>query len=251
MLIHPTLDKLQQLKLFGMHKAFQEQSDLPEVNQLHFEERLGLLVDREMTERENRKLKTRLKNAKLKQSACMEDIDYRHPRGLDKSLVLKLSSCQWLQAHQNVLIIGPTGTGKTFLSSALGHQACRSGYSALYFRFSRLFDQLVLAKGIGRYAKLLRSLAKCNLLILDDWGLSPLDNEQRRDLLEILEDRHGSRSTIIGSQLPIEHWHKIIGDPTMADAILDRLVHNAYKINLKGESMRKKQAILTQENISE
>jgi len=212
-----------------MHKAFQEMADLPEVNNLHFEERLGLLVDREVTERENRKLKTRLSNAKLKQSACGEDIDYRHARGLDKSIIRQLISCQWIQSHQNVLIIGPTGTGKTYLSSALAHQACRTGYSVLYLRFPRLFDQLVLAKGIGRYAKLLSSLAKCNLLILDDWGLSPLIEEQRRDLLEIVEDRHGVRSTIIASQLPIEHSHKMIGDPTMADAILDRLVHNAYR----------------------
>ena len=150
-----------------------------------------------------------------------------------------------------MLIIGPTGTGKTYLASALAHQACRTGYSALYLRFPRLFDQLALAKGIGRYAKLLGQLAKCNLLVLDDWGLSPLTDEQRRDLLEIVEDRHGTRSTIIASQLPIEHWHQMIGDPTMADAILDRLVHNAYKMNLKGESMRKKHSKLTEENTLE
>lgn len=251
MLIHPTLDKLQRLKLFGMVKAFQEQAELPQVNSLHFEERLGLLVDREMTERENRKLATRLKNAKLKQSACIEDIDYRHARGLDKSLINQLASCQWIQGHQNVLIIGPTGTGKTYIASALAHQACRCGFGSLYLRLPRLFDKLALAKGIGRYAKLLTSLAKCNLLILDDWGLSPLSEEHRRDLFEIVEDRHGSRSTIIASQMPVKHWHKMIGDPTLADAILDRLVHNAYKINLRGESMRKKQAVLTQENTLE
>lgn len=234
MLTHPTRDKLIVLKLFGMAKALEDQASLPEAETLHFEERLGLLVDWEMTERENRRLKSRLKKARLKQTACIEDINYRHARGLDKSVLQQLATCQWIRSHQSVLISGSTGTGKSYLSSALAHQACRSGYSALYLRIPRLFDELALAKGIGRYAKLLASIAKYDLLALDDWGLSSLTDEQRRDLLEIVEDRHGTRSTIIASQLPVEHWHKIIGDPTLADAILDRLVHNAYKINLKG-----------------
>lgn len=233
MLTHPTRDKLMTLKLFGMAKALEEQTALPETESLHFEERLGLLVDREMTERENRRLSSRLKKAKLKQNACIEDIDYRHARGLDKSLIQQLATCQWIRSHHNVLISGPTGTGKSYLCSAISHQGCRCGYSALYLRVPRLFDELALAKGIGRYGKLLASIAKYDLLALDDWGLSSLTEEQRRDLLEIVEDRHGARSTIIASQLPVEHWHKIIGDPTLADAILDRLVHNAYKINLK------------------
>jgi len=240
MLIQPTLQKLQTLKCFGMLKALEEQMTAVQSADLSFDDRLGLLVDREITERDNRRFQSRLKNAKLKQSACMEDIDYKHHRGLDKSQWIALSSSEWIQTHLNILITGPTGVGKTYLACALGHQACRTGYSTLYLRIPRLFEDLLLAKGTGRYAKMLASLAKIDLLILDDWGLSTLTEEQRRDFLEIIEDRTHCRSTLITGQVPTDHWHKIIGDPTLADAILDRLVHNAYKINLKGESLRKK-----------
>lgn len=246
MLTHPTRDKLITLKLFGMAHALKEQAALPETESLSFEDRLGLLVDREMTDRESRRLTSRLKKARLRQTACMEDIDFRHARGLSKSLIQQLAGGQWISSHQNVLIVGPTGTGKTYLASALAHQACRSGASSLYLRVPRLFEELVMARGTGRYAKLLTSLARYDLLVLDDWGLSPLTEEQRRDLLEVIEDRHGCSSTLVAGQLPIEHWHKVIGDPTLADAILDRLVHNAHKINLKGESMRKTRSSLTQ-----
>lgn len=234
-----------------MANALQEQSALIEIENLQFEERLGLLVDREMTDRENRRLQSRLKKAHLRQSACVEDIDYRSVRGLDKSLIQKLATGSWIQSHHNVLMTGPTGTGKTYLASALAHHACRKGFSSLYLRLSRLLDDLTLAKGVGRYARVLTALAKVDLLIIDDWGLSTLTEEQRKDLLEVVEDRHGTRSTLLASQLPVEHWHKIIGDPTLADAILDRLVHNAYTINLKGESMRKKRAFLTEGNAKE
>lgn len=245
MLNHPTLDKLQALKFIGMAKALTEQMALPDIDELSFEERLGLLVDREMTEREDRRLKTRLRQAKLKQSACIEDIDYRQPRGLDKSLIRDLSQCQWISRHLNLLITGPTGVGKTWIACALANKACREGYTAHYVRLPRLLQELPIAKGDGTYPTLLSRLAKLDVLILDDWGLIKLVAEQRRDLLEILEDRHDSKSTIVTSQLPLDKWHQIIGDPTLADAILDRLVHNAYKIDLKGESMRKRKAKLT------
>ena len=245
MLNHPTLDKLQALRLTGMLKALIEQAAMPDIDALSFEERLGLLIDREMTEREDRRLKTRLRQAKLKQNACVEEIDYRHPRGLDKSLMRDLIQCQWIKRHLNLLITGPTGVGKTWIGCALAQKACREGYTALYLRLPRLLQELSIAKGDGTYAKLLVRLAKVDVLILDDWGLSRLIAEQRRDLLEIMEDRHDNRSTIVTSQLPLEKWHNSIGDPTMADAILDRLVHNAYKINLKGESMRKRKSDLT------
>ena len=245
MLTHPTLEKLQRLKFTGMATALAEQMTMPDIEELAFEERLGLLSDREVTERENRRLTSRLRRAKLKHNAVLEDIDYRHPRGLDKSLIQSLAACRWVTEHLNILITGPTGVGKTWLACALAHKACREGYTALYLRLPRLLQDMAIAKGDGRYPRLLATLAKTEVLILDDWGLAKLIAEQRRDLLEILEDRHGVRSTLATSQLPIDKWHDSIGDPTLADAILDRLVHNAYKINLKGGSMRKRKATLT------
>jgi DNA replication protein DnaC len=245
MLTHPTLDKLQILRFYGMLKALQEQMQMTDIDQLSFEERLGLLVDREMTERENRRYKNRLSKARLRQQACLEDVDLHQKRGLDKALIMQLATCQWVKEAGNVLIIGPTGVGKTYLACALAHKACQQGYAALYFRMPRLLQELEIAKADGRYAKILKNLAKADLLIIDDWGLKKFAKEQSHDLLEILEDRHSLKSTLITSQLPVDHWHEIIADPTLADAILDRLVHNAYRINLKGESMRKKKTNLT------
>lgn len=242
MLTHPTLDKLHTLKLTGMVQALSEQMTTPDITALSFEERLGLLVDREMTERDNRRLKTRLHKAKLRQSACLEDLDYRPPRGLDKSLITRLALCQWIRDRHNVLITGPTGIGKTWIACALGHHACRQGFTTLYLRLPRLLQELPMAKGDGRYGKLMTTLSRTDLLLLDDFGLAPLHDEHRHDLLEVLEDRHDQRATIVTSQLPVEHWHEAIGDSTLADAILDRLGHNAYKIALKGDAMRKRLA---------
>ena len=246
MLRHPTAEKLQSLKLTGMVKALDEQRAMTDIEELTFEERLGLLLDRELTERENRRLGTRLKKAKLRHACCIEDLDFRTPRGLDKALILSLAACAWIAKGINVLITGPTGVGKSYLGCALGHKACLEGHSVLYLRLPRLLEELRLAKADGSYGKLMMSYAKTNLLVLDDWGLTPLDDNQRRDLLELLEDRHGLRSTIVTSQLPVENWHDYLGDPTLAGAILDRLVHNAYKINLKGESMRKHAEVIDQ-----
>jgi len=252
MLTHPTLEKLQQLKFTGMIAALSEQINTTDIDQLTFDERLGLLVDREMTERENRKLSSRLRRAKLRfPQANMEDIDYRSPRGIDRSAMQALASCGWIKDHLNILITGPTGVGKSWLACALGQKGCREGYSVLYARLPRLMQELIIAKVDGRFPKMLTTLAKTDLLILDDWGLSKFTAEQRRDLLEILEDRHGQRSTIVTSQLPVEKWHGMIGDPTLADAILDRLIHNAYKFQLKGESMRKRESKLTPTTDSE
>jgi len=245
MLTHPTMEKLNTLKLTGMVKALTEQQQMAEVDSLGFEERLGLLVDREATERENRKLATRLKKAKLRQSASIEDLDFRRSRGMDKTLILSLAACTWIAKGINVLICGPTGVGKSYLACALAHKACLEGYTALYLRLPRLFEELRLAKADGRYGKLMLSYAKTDLLVLDDWGLTPMTDPQRRDLLELMEDRYGLKSTIITSQLPVTAWHEAIGDPTLADAILDRIVHNAHKIEMKGESMRKNSKTLT------
>lgn len=244
MLNHPTYDKLTRLKLFGMARAFAEQSSL-DLDHLGFDERLGLLVDHEATERDGKALALRLQRARLKPNAAAEDIDYRHARGLDKALFQRLLTGQWLSAHQNVLLTGPTGVGKTWLACTLAHQACRHGHSAYYVRLPRLLDELSVGRADGRYSKLLKQLAKVSVLVIDDWGLAVLDDMHRRDLLEVLDDRHGACSTIVTSQIPIEHWHAAIGDATLADAILDRLVHNAHQLNLKGDSMRKKRAGLT------
>ena len=248
MLTHPTLDKLESLRLHGMIQALKQQWQQPEINELSFEQRLGLLVDRETDLRQTRQMQARLRKAKLRQNAVVEDIDFKQPRGLDRSQVLQLATCQWIKQKQNLLITGPTGVGKSYLACALSHTACREGYSVLYLRVARLFADLALARGDGRYIKLLATFAKTDLLILDDYGLSPFTREQRYDFLEILEDRHGLRSTLVTSQLPIEHWHEQIGDPTTADAILDRLVHNAHTMKLKGGSMRKKTPLTEQQD---
>lgn len=240
MLYQPTIEKLQELRLFAMAQALEEQRQSNEYEALGFEDRLALLVDREATVRSNHRLSLRLKKAKLRLTATIEDVDFRHPRGLEKALVLSLATCQWIRQHHNCLITGPTGVGKSYLACALAHKACREGFRALYIRTSRLFEELSMAKADGRYRKLLVAYARLDLLILDDWGLAPFTDEQRRDLLEVLDDRHGLRSTIVVSQVPVEKWHTVIGDPSIADATLDRLVHNAHKITLKGDSLRKK-----------
>ncbi len=245
MLLHPTLEKLTTLRFTGMVAALDEQMQMNSLDDMGFEERLGLLLDREIAVRQTRRMNTRLRKARLRQDSCIEDIDFRHPRGLDKSLVMRLAGCDWIKAHNNLIITGPTGVGKTYLACAFAQKACREGFNTIYLRISKLFEDLSLSKGDGRYLKLLSSFAKADLLVLDDYGLEQLGREQRHDLLEILEDRHGLKSTLVTSQLPVENWHEQIGDPTLADAILDRLVHSAHKIKLNGESMRKKNANLT------
>lgn len=246
MLNEQTLEKLYAMKLNGMAEAFAEQLQQPNIDELVFEERIGLLVDRQWIWKEDRRMKRLLKNAKFKINACIEDIDYKSPRGIDKSMILRLASCDWIKHAQNIIVIGATGVGKTYLACALANRACRSGYSSFYARAPRLFQELAIARADGSYAKLMNKLAKTKVLIIDDLGLAPMTDSERRDLLEVIEDRHGLSSTVVASQLPVESWHDNIGDPSIADAILDRLVHNAHRINLKGDSMRKKRSDLTQ-----
>lgn len=245
-MIQQTLEKLSQMRLHTIADALRDQLQQPSLQELSFEERIAMLVDREWIARENRKLQRRLKAARLKQQASVEDIDFRHPRGLDKSVMLTLSNCNWIRNHQNVIITGQTGIGKSYLGEALAQKACREGFTALYYRAPHLFRDMAIARGDGSYGKLLGKLAKTDILIVDDWGLSPLNDAERRDFLEIMEDRHGIRSTVITSQYPVAKWHELIGEPTLADAILDRIIHNAHKIILKGESLRKTKAKLTQ-----
>lgn len=245
MLIEQTKQKLSTLKLTGMLEAFEQQRAQPDTYDLSFEERLGLLVDREMINRENKRLERLLRSAKLRVSACIEDIDYRHPRGLDRSQMASLASCDWIKQQLNLCITGATGTGKTWLACALGNQACRQGLSVRYLRVPKLFEMLRIAHGDGSYPRLMNQLAKIDLLILDDWGLQKLNAPQRSDLMEIIEDRYKLRSTLVASQLPIDHWHDYVGEATLADAILDRLLHNAHRLILEGESMRKKTKNLT------
>jgi DNA replication protein DnaC len=239
MLTHPTEQRLVALGLAGMAKALEGQRRQPDVVALSFDERLGLLVDREAIERENKRLVSRLKFAGLRQNAVVEDVDMKAARGLDKALFARLAAGDWIDQHQNLIVIGPTGVGKSWIACALAHKACRDDRSVLYHRVPRLFEALGLARGDGRHARLLKSIARTQLLVLDDWGLANLTPDQGRDLLEIIDDRQGRGSTIVTSQLPVEHWHEAIANPTVADAILDRLVHNAHRLILKGESMRK------------
>lgn len=242
MLHQHTLEKLHTLKLAGMARAFEQQLAQPAHEELAFEERFALLLDQEILYRDNRRLARLLKAAKLRIGACVEDIDYRHPRGIGKSFMSTLAACHWVGRHQNLCITGPTGSGKTWLACALGNQACRQGLSVRYFRLPRLFEMLRIAHGDGSYPRLMNQLAKADLIILDDWGIQKINAAQRNDLMEVIEDRHALKSTLIASQLPVEHWHEFIGEATLADAILDRLLHNAHRLPLKGESMRKKTA---------
>jgi DNA replication protein DnaC len=238
MLAHPTYDRLLALGFTGMAKALEEQRRQHNVEGLSFEERLGLLVDREAVERESKRLVLRLKYANLRQSAVVEDLDTHTARGLDRALFAKLASGEWIGRRQDLLITGKTGTGKSWLACALGQKACRDDRSVLYHRVPRLLDAIALARGDGRYPRLLKSLARVDLLILDDWGLVPLNSQQGRDLLDIVDDRHGRGSTIVTSQIPVKHWHELIADPTIADAVLDRLVHTSHRIELDGPSLR-------------
>jgi DNA replication protein DnaC len=242
LLTHPTLDQLRQLGLAGMARAFEELAASPRGGELDHAEWLGLLLDRELADRQDRRLRARLRYARLRHQATVEDVDYRTPRGLDRSLFQKLALGTWIEERHNLVIEGPTGVGKSWLACALGHRACRDNRSVLYQRIPRMFADLALARGDGRYARLMRALGGVKLLILDDWGLEPLGADQRHDLLEIIEERYGRGATLITSQIPVDRWHDLIGDPTMADAILDRIVHNAQRIQLRGESLRRKKA---------
>jgi len=240
MLDEPTLEKLAELKLHALARAWQEQQAQADVHELGFDERLALLVDAEWLARRNKRLARHLREAKLRLGqACVEDLDYAPERKLDKKTLRELATCRWVEEHHNVLITGKTGVGKSYVACALAQQACRRGYRALYRRASRLFDELTLARADGTYPKLLARLARIDVLVVDDWGLVPIGETERRDLLEIVEDRHGNRSTILTSQLPVADWHDHVGDPTVADAICDRLLHNAHRIVLQGPSRRR------------
>jgi len=239
MLMQPTIEKLHSMKLFGMAEAIRRQSEDPETTRLSFEERLALLVDQQWDWRQNKALVRRLKNARFKLNASVEDIDYRHPRRLDRQLIRTLSGSDWVRLHHNLLVTGPCGVGKSYMACALAQKAVRDGFTAFYIRAPRLFRDLAVARADGSFGKLLDRFSRIDILIVDDWAMAPLADSERRDFLEICDDRYSIRSTVLTSQVPISHWHDQIGDPTVADSILDRLVHNAHRIELAGASMRK------------
>lgn len=239
MLMQPAIEKLHSMKLFGMADAIRRQTEDPEIGRLSFEERFSLLVDQQWDWKQNKALGRRLKNARFKLEASVEDIDYRHPRRLDRQLIRTLSASDWVRLHHNLLVIGPCGVGKSYIACALAQKAVRDGFTAWYVRAPRLFRDLAVARADGSFGKLLDRFARIDVLLVDDWAMAPLADSERRDFLEICDDRYSTRSTVLTSQVPISHWHDQIGDPTLADSILDRLVHNAHRIELQGPSMRK------------
>ena len=243
MLTHPTVAKLEHMRLYGMANALRDQLVTPDIDELTFTDRLALLVDNEMAVRESRRLAQRLGRARLKYQASLADPDYAQGRGLDKHLMLHLASCQWVRRHENIVVTGATGVGKTYLACAFAHKACLENFRARYHRLSRLLEEVQIAFADGEAQKFLKKLAALDVLIIDDWGISRITPEQQRHLLEILDDRYQRRSTIATSQYPVNQWHETMEDPTLADAVLDRLIHNAHIIELTGESMRKKQAV--------
>jgi DNA replication protein DnaC len=239
MLTQPTIEKLHAMRLSAMARAFQEQTANPNMAQLSFEERFGLIVDQQMTEMEDRRMQSRLKSAKLRLSATVEDLDFRLSRNMDRPMIMSLAQNQWVRSHQNILVTGPTGAGKSYLGCALAQKACRDGHTTVYQRLPRLLNELAVARHDGRYNKLMAPLIKCEVLVLDDLLIAPISRNDQRELLEIVEERYDRKSTIVTSQLPVKAWHDSMEDPTLADAILDRLVHNAHNVNLDGDSMRK------------
>lgn len=239
MLINQTVERLRAMKLKGLADGYLRQREISQIRELSFDERLGILVEDEWLSRQNRKQKLLLKNAHLRDQASLEGIDYTHHRSLDRGLIQRLSLGNWLKDNQNILISGPTGVGKTYLSCALGNLACRMYYSTRYYRLSRLFSEIAMSRGDGSYIRHLEGLRKVKVLILDDWGLAPLTSQESRELLEVIEDRTHQGPTIIAGQIPPKHWHELMPDPTVADAFMDRLIHNAHIIELKGDSMRK------------